>query len=137
MNLSLTNTQADSIFLDANIALEIILERQNMQLAKDLLLKHSDNNLYVSSLTAHLIIYFGQKRVGLPILRQFLEDYTILSLDAVDFEWAFNNIRNNDFEDALQLAVAIRNGCSSFITFDKSLVDAYNSLNSIPIHLVV
>jgi predicted nucleic acid-binding protein len=113
MNLSLTNTQADSIFLDANIALEIILERQNMQLAKDLLLKHSDNNLYVSSLTAHLIIYFGQKRVGLPILRQFLEDYTIL-----------------------QLAVAIRNGCSSFITFDKSLVDAYNSLNSIPIHLV-
>ena len=135
MNLSLTNTQASSIFLDANIVLEIVLERQNQQLAINFLSKYSDN-LNISSLTAHLIIYFGQKRVDLPVLRRFLEDYTVLSLDSVDFEWAFNNIRNNDFEDALQLSVAIRNGCNSFITFDKSLVDSYANLRNISIQLL-
>jgi predicted nucleic acid-binding protein len=135
MNLSLTNTQASSIFLDANIVLEIVLERQNQQLAINFLSKYSDN-LNISSLTAHLIIYFGQKRVDLPVLRRFLEDYIVLSLDSVDFEWAFNNIRNNDFEDALQLSVAIRNGCNSFITFDKSLVDSYANLRNISIQLL-
>ena len=135
MNLSLTNTQASGIFLDANIVLEIVLERQNQQLAINFLSKYSDD-LNISSLTAHLIIYFGQKRVDLPVLRRFLEDYTVLSLDSVDFEWAFNNIRNNDFEDALQLSVAIRNGCNSFITFDKSLVDSYANLRNISIQLL-
>ena len=135
MNLSLTNTQASSIFLDANIVLEIVLERQNQQLAINFLSKYSDD-LNISSLTAHLIIYFGQKRVDLPVLRRFLEDYTVLSPDSVDFEWAFNNIRNNDFEDALQLSLAIRNGCNSFITFDKSLVDSYANLRNISIQLL-
>ena len=135
MNLLLTSTQASSVFLDANIVLEIILERQNQQLSKDLLYKYS-NNLNISSLTAHLITYFGQQRVELPVLRSFLKDYTILSLDSGDFEWAFNNIRNNDFEDALQLGVAIRNGCTSFITFDKTLVDTYSGLKNISIKLL-
>ncbi len=135
MNLLLTSTQASSVFLDANIVLEIILERQNKQLAKDLLYKYS-NSLNISSLTAHLIAYFGQQRVDLPVLRSFLKDYTILSLDSGDFEWAFNNIRNNDFEDALQLGVAIRNGCTSFITFDKTLVDTYSGLKNISIKLL-
>lgn len=135
MNLSLTNTQADKIFLDANILLEIILERQNQQLAKELLSQYSED-LNISSLTAHLITYFGQKRVELTILRQFLEDYTILSLGIKDFEWAFNNIRNDDFEDALQLGVAIRNGCNSFITLDKLLVDTYCSLKNISVNFL-
>ncbi len=135
MNLSLTNTQADSVFLDANVVLEIILERHNQELAKELLSKYSDN-LYISSLTAHLVMYFGYKRVDLPVMRRFLADYTILQLDSADFEWAFNNIRNGDFEDALQLAVAIRNGCTSLVTFDKPLVDAYGSLNNISVNLL-
>lgn len=129
------STQASSIFLDANIVLEIILERENQQLAKDLLSAYSDN-LHISSLTAHLIVYFGQKRVSLSVLRSFLEDYIVLSLDSVDFEWAFNNIRNDDFEDALQLGVAIRNGCTSFITLDKPLVDSYASLKNISVQLL-
>jgi predicted nucleic acid-binding protein len=135
MNLSLTNTQASSVFLDANIVLEIILERQKQQMAKDLLYKYS-GNLNISSLTAHLITYFGLKRVDLLVLRQFLADYMILSLESTDFEWAFNNIRNNDFEDALQLSIAIRNGCDSFITLDKTLFDTYSNLKNISVQLL-
>ncbi len=135
MNLSLTSTQASNVFLDANIVLEIILERHKQQLAKDLLAKYSDN-LNISALTAHLITYFGLQRVDLPVLRLFLKDYNVLSLESADFEWAFNNIRNNDFEDALQLGVAIRNGCTSFVTLDKLLVDTYASLKNISVQLL-
>ena len=129
------DTQNSPVFLDANILLEIILERKNQTIAKELLSK-TNAELSISALSAHLIVYFGQKKVDLPILRQFLGDYTILPLEAADFEWAFTNMRNNDFEDALQLAVAIRNGCAKFITFDKPLVETYGSLKNISVNLV-
>ena len=135
MTISMIDTQNNSVFLDTNILLEIILERNGQSIAKEYLLKE-EASLNISALSAHLVMYFGQKKVTLPILRQFLGDYTILSLEAGDFEWAFANIRNNDFEDALQLAVAIRNGCTSFITFDKPLVEAYKSLTSISVSLL-
>lgn len=94
-------------------------------------LKQYAGNLYISALTAHLVMHFGQTFVALPVLRQFLTDYTILPLTAEDFEWAFINIRNRDFEDALQLGVAIRHGCSQFVTFDEALFATYQSLPSI------
>jgi predicted nucleic acid-binding protein len=118
---------AESIFLDANILLEIILKRPKQSLARKLIKTHSED-LFISALTAHLIIHFGQTIVDLPILRSFISDYTVLALDPVDFEWAFSSLRNTDFEDALQLSVAIRNGCNHFVTFDKSLATTYKDL---------
>ncbi len=126
---------ADSVFLDANILLEILLNRQNGATARKIIEKHSDN-LCISALTAHLVTHFGQAIVELSVLRKFLADYTILALEAADFEWAFTNLRNDDFEDALQLATAIRNGCNQFMTFDKTLVTAYKDLSPIKVQLV-
>lgn len=120
----------DRLFVDANILLEIILSRKNEKLARDIL-KDNSNRLFISALTAHLVVHFGQSIVDLPILRSFLGDYTILALNESDFEWAFTNMRNQDFEDALQLAVAIRNGCDTFITLDKDLATNYNNLPQI------
>lgn len=126
---------ANRLFLDANILIEVILEREKQNAAKKLLEKNG-SNLYISALTAHLVTHFGQARVELPILRQFLSDYTMLALEPIDFEWAFVNMRDKDFEDALQLAVAIRNGCDEFLTFDKTLVEAYKDLPTIAVTLV-
>lgn len=123
------------IFLDANILLEIILSRNNESTARQFITKNSEH-LCISALTAHLVVYFGQAIVDLPILREFLADYTILSLDSADYEWAFTNLRNKDFEDALQLAVAVRNGCSQFVTFDKKLADDYAELLQIKTKLL-
>src|ERR1022692_4608687 len=100
------NTSVDSLFLDANILLEIVLGRKQEAAARKLIENQSEH-LFISSLSAHLVVHFGQAIVDLRILRKFLADYTILALDSIDFEWAFANIRNQDFEDALQLAVAI------------------------------
>jgi len=117
-------------FLDANILLEVILSRKNEKLARSII-EENNSNLFISALTAHLVIHFGQSIVELPILRSFLGDYTILPLDESDFEWAFTNMRNRDYEDALQLAVAIRNGCNKFATFDKDLATTYKNLPQI------
>jgi len=124
------NTSANAVFLDANVLLEIILGRNKEAAARKFIERNSEN-LYISALTAHLVVHFGKSIVALPVLRKFLADYTILSLDDADFEWAFTNIRGGDFEDALQIAVAVRNGCNELITFDKKLVSTYQELPSI------
>lgn len=134
MSRSLASTSDSSIFFDANILLEVVLGRDKELLARSLLEKHT-GTICISALSAHLVTHFGQAVVTFPVLRKFLSDYTILDLKAVDFEWAFTNIRNNDFEDALQIAVAVRNGCSDFITFDAALASAYKDLPSIKVQL--
>jgi len=127
MNQSQTNTSTEVLFLDANILLEIILGREKQAVARKTI-EGQRNQLCISSLTAHLVVHFGQSIVELPVLRKFLSDYTILSLESSDFEWAFINARNKDFEDALQLAVAVRNDCSEFLTLDKVLHKTYGDL---------
>ena len=123
------------MYLDANILLEILLSRPKEKSARELLEEQGDD-IFISALTAHLVTHFGKSIVELPILRAFLADYTLLSLEANDFEWAFTNARDNDFEDALQLAVAIRNGCEEFVTFDKHLVELYEDLIQIKVRLL-
>lgn len=125
---------ADNIFLDANIVLEILLGREKDAVARKIVGQHADS-LHISALTAHLAVHFGQAIVTLPVLRQFLADYTVLPLDAADFEWAFANVQNSDFEDAVQLGTAIRCGCAQFITFDKALFKTYKNLPSISVRL--
>jgi predicted nucleic acid-binding protein len=125
----------NSVYLDANVLIEIILERGHQAAAKAVL-EGARHDLRISALTAHLVVHFGVTRVDLPIIRKFLGDYQILPLEQADFEWAFVNARNQDFEDALQLAVAIRNGCDRFITFDQTLYRAYKQLPSIKLELI-
>jgi predicted nucleic acid-binding protein len=127
MNQFQKNTSADAVFLDANVLLEIILGRNQKNVARRFIEQRSEN-LYISALTAHLVAHFGRAIVDLPVLREFLADYNMIALDPIDFEWAFTNARNQDFEDALQLAVAIRNGCGRFVTLDKNLASTYSNL---------
>jgi predicted nucleic acid-binding protein len=124
------------MYLDANILLEILLSRPNEKSARKLLEEQS-GDMFISTLTAHLVTHFGKSIVELPILRAFLADYALLSLEANDFEWAFTNARDSDFEDALQLAVAIRSGCEEFVTFDKHLAALYKDLIQIKVRLLV
>lgn len=123
------------VVLDANILLEVLLAREKDKIARDYLANNS-GGLAVSTLTAHLIVHFGQNIVSLTVLKQFLADYYLLELSYMDFDWAFNNTRSGDFEDALQLAVAIRNNCSQFVTFDEQLYKTYKNLPQINVTLL-
>lgn len=123
------------LFLDANVLLEIILSR-SVEVAAREFLTTNRGELAISALTAHRVIHFGQVRTTLPVLRRFLSDYTVMPLTENDFRWAFEHIRDDDFEDALQLSVAIRNGCDRFVTFDNSLHKSYSTLSSIEVVLL-
>jgi len=135
MNQSPQNITQTNVFLDTTILLEVILHRQNEDKAREALKQHA-GDIHISTLTAHLIVHFGKKIVSLATLKNFLSDYTLLSLEKIDFTWAFSNVRGDDFEDALQLAVAIRHGCENFLTFDSGLYEHYKNLPNIKITLL-
>lgn len=124
-----------AVFLDANVLLEIILDRPKVSVARKLL-KDLTQKPYISALTAHLVVHFGQEIVDLPVLRSFLEDYKLLPLEVADFEWAFINTNGLDFEDGLQVAIAVKNGCDSFLTFDKDLAKVYANLPTLKVQFL-
>src|SRR3989344_920251 len=118
------------VFFDANVLLEVILERPKQAAARKAIKQHAGVSV-ISALTGHLIVHFGLERTDMATLRAFLADYEMLALETADFDWAFSNARDEDFEDALQLAVAIRSGLGHFLTFDKPLYETYKSLPNI------
>ncbi len=123
------------ICFDANLLLEVVFGRKYSNLVVDYL-ENTKEPIGISALTGHLVVHFGKKERHIPVLREFLQDFDMLSLEKTDFEWAFNNMRNDDFEDALQLAVAIRHGCKKFTTIDNELFLKYKNLQSIKVELL-
>ncbi len=121
---------ADSIFLDANILLEIIHEREHFDDAVAYVRAHA-GQLCISALTVHLVIYFGSKITEVKVLRQFLSDYRVLPVSAGDIDWAFDHIRGGDFEDALQVACAVNGGCTRFVTLNTALVRRYKETKNL------
>jgi predicted nucleic acid-binding protein len=80
----------------------------------------------ISMLTVHLVLHLGLKD-GLKIsgIKTFLSDYPKVALLPEDYVAALELMRNVDHEDALQLASAIRIGCSSLVTLDQKFGRAY------------
>jgi predicted nucleic acid-binding protein len=77
-------------------------------------------------LTVHLVLHFGLKD-GLTIsdVKTFLSDYPKIALLSEDYVTAMELLVGTDHEDALQLAGALRIGCSSVVTLDQKFAKAY------------
>ena len=117
------------VFLDANIILELILERQKFQAVENIIRATDDHA--ISMLTVHLIMYFGIKNgVNAETLYGFIGGYKVLDISQSDYRWAKKYCHGSDFEDALQVACAVRSGAKQFITLDKTLANLYKK--SIP-----
>ncbi len=123
------------LFLDANILLEIILDRPLNKQCR-MVIEQNVGNLYISALTAHLVVHFGASITDIKVIKQFLDDYYVESLEYADFEWAYNNGRDKDFEDALQIAVAVRMDADTFVSLDKKLIKTYKDLPILNFKLV-
>jgi len=124
------------IFFDANVLLEIQLQRQNHAEATKIIRQNITNMRCLSALSGHLLQHFRPKELAIDDVRSFLGLFEMYGLLAEDFEWAYDNRRDDDFEDALQLAVAVRNGCTDFYTFDRKLVKKYEDLPTLEVHLL-
>jgi predicted nucleic acid-binding protein len=114
------------VFLDANAVLEVVIAaREHSQRTREFI-DNIEDDVAISMLSTHLIMHFGRKEgVDDNILLGMIGSCKILNLESEDFRWATKSERGRDFEDALQVSVALRNGCSEFITLDKKLAKAY------------
>ena len=120
-------------FVDANILLEVILQRTHAASCENFLGNAEDKA--ISTLTLDLVMYFIErdKLPWVPV-KQFLESFSWLPVVDSDAQWAFANFAGKDFEDALQVACAIREGCSKFVTLDRHLSKKYAQIMAI--HLI-
>jgi predicted nucleic acid-binding protein len=112
------------VFIDANVLLEVILKRVRAKACEHFLI--NDKNKAISTLTVDLVMYFVERdKLDWEPVKVFLESFNWLPLTDSDAQWAFTNFKGNDYEDALQVACAIREGCSRLVTLDGSLAKKY------------
>ncbi len=117
------------VFLDTNILLEIILKDRTKRQQVEYFLATVDEPTAISMLSVHLILHFGRKeQIDDGLLRAIVAENELLSLTPEDYEWALAHEEHSDFEDALQMAVAVRAGCRTFVTLDAKLAKAYHEL---------
>lgn len=117
------------IFLDTNIVLEIILKNRPHFAQAQKFLEKVDDDTAISILSTHLIMHFGRKeQIEDSLLENVINENELLSITPEDYVWAVLNEQGRDFEDALQIATAIRNRCETFVTFDMSLAKDYSKL---------
>ena len=114
------------VFLDANILLEIALANRPNYAAVKQLLGSIRQETAISLLTVHLVLHFGrQAGAEDAFLHAVINENKLLPLLPEDYEWATNNEQGRDFEDALQLAAAVRYGCDTVVTQDVKFAKRY------------
>jgi predicted nucleic acid-binding protein len=114
------------ILLDANILLEMLISgRANKEVVLNWMERNTDN-FCISMLTVHLVLHFGLKdKLTITDIKTFLADYPKVALLPEDYVAAMELLRDRDHEDALQLVLAERTGCSSIATLDKKFSETY------------
>ena len=112
------------IFVDANVVLEVIEKRLRADACEQLL--RGAEEKAISLLTLDLVMYFVEKdKLAWEPVKTFLESFAWLPITDTDAQWAFGNFKGDDFEDALQISCAKREGCNKFATLDKDLAKKY------------
>lgn len=114
------------VFLDANILLEVLLPNRLHYKKVAKYLQSLSHQPHISVLSARILLYFGDKN-GLTKeqIELALKSFIIQDLLFSDYQSAMKLVVDRDYEDALQLSVAIRAGCGSIITLDKKFAKRY------------
>lgn len=114
------------IVLDTSIVLETLERRTHYEQVVQFLEANKTNVVAVSPLTLSNIFYLiGNNKTHQLTAEKLLNSFKILGVDDIDASWAFDNYDGSDFEDALQVASAIRNKASVFVAIDKVLANKY------------
>jgi predicted nucleic acid-binding protein len=112
--------------VDTNVILEILLKRPMFALAKASLISCESGGAGITSGTISTVMYYAEiNKLELVYVENYLRSFTALGVTADDCREAFNTYLGNDYEDALLVATALRNGCDKLITFDRKLFKKY------------
>lgn len=125
------------IVLDANVVMEILDQRRQYQAVLKALAAHRHQNApaALSTLTVSHVFYLAEKaHIPLDQAEALLASYKTFGVLPEDVAWALDHYKQDDFEDALQVAAALREGCTSFMTLDQSLAEKHRRY--LPIELI-
>ena len=110
------------VFVDTNIFIDILLDREPFSKNAVLIYKLCENNMlegYVAPITLNNIYYICRKAKHSEEIKGYLLDiatiFTVAGLDSESVKKA-NKYKINDYEDALQYAMASQNTCEYLIT---------------------
>jgi len=113
------------ICLDANVLIEMMLGRQRANLCQKYI-DQTDQDLAITLLSLDLTMYYAEAhKLALRPIEQFMRLFIWLPMIDADAQWAFEHFAGKDYEDALQVAAASREGCSRFVTLDRNLAKKY------------
>ena len=110
------------IFIDTNVFLDVILNRENVQASTQILNSCHQKIFdgYVADISLLNIDYIASKQT--KDIRAFLQiindSFTVVGADNKVFELAFN-IDNNDLEDTVQYVCASMQKCDVIVSNDK------------------
>ena len=114
------------ICFDANVLIEIIVDRKSAKGCRDYVDSISDD-MATTILSTDLVMYYAEgNKLDVQPVEQFLRLFTWLPMTDSDADWAFRHFKGKDFEDALQIACAVREGCKRFVTLDRRLSEKYS-----------
>lgn len=114
------------IILDTNIVLEILEKRDRYHATIRALNRYKREKNAVTTLTLSNVFYMTERhKSAFMTAEKLLKTYKIVGVTPQDAEWAFGHYKGKDFEDALQVAAALREKCTVFLTIDSSLAKKY------------
>lgn len=126
------------VFLDANILIDLVSpERPNHSYIRDFLLSAEIKNLYISSLSVHIVFYVLKIKPNTKKCKDmkiFLENINLIPLTENIIKQSINQ-NFSDFEDCLQYFSAIDN-CDYILTGDKKDFEKIKKLAPSKIEIV-
>jgi predicted nucleic acid-binding protein len=111
---------AKSIFVDANVIIEVLLNRRRRRICEKSLSIPSAT-YHLSALSVHLVYHFCElDRVDPGLAKLVIDRLNILPVTAADVSMAQSRYKGKDFEDCLQASCAEANQCGEILTLDGS-----------------
>lgn len=128
----------NTYFLDANIVIDLLLERQIKESGVFKLIMDIDQkNIYVSALTVHIVFYVLRLKVNTELFikaKNFFSEVKIIPLTEEIIDKSMD-IEFKDFEDTLQYFSAVKN-CDYILTRDKKDFEKIQQLSPSPLKIV-
>jgi len=110
------------VFVDTDLFIDILLDREPFSKNAALIYKLCENNMlagYVAPIILNNIYYICRKAKHINEIKGYLADistiFTIATMNSESINKA-NTYKINDYEDAMQYAMAIQNTCEYLIT---------------------
>jgi predicted nucleic acid-binding protein len=110
------------VFVDTNLFIDILLGREPFLEASAAIYRLCENDMIegmIAPITVNNIYYICRKARHIDEIKAFLADLSMVFDIAVMDERSIvkaNRIPIKDYEDALQYAMALQNGCHSLVT---------------------